>query len=170
MKQLIIAVLLFIAACNSAPVKEKQQEVPKANSTVATLRVNDDKLHAMYEQYAQLITALTNENTREARFAANAMAAVAAQLPGADKVGASAAGIAATADIQRQRVALAALSEQLLQLLKAAGMASGELYVDFCPMALNDKGAIWLSSNKAIRNPYFGDSMLTCGSIKETIQ
>jgi len=36
-------------------------------------------------------------------------------------------------------------------------------------MALNDKGGYWLSNEKAIKNPYYGESMMACGEIKETI-
>ena len=45
-----------------------------------------------------------------------------------------------------------------------------KVYVEFCPMADGDKGAYWASSEKEIRNPYYGASMLTCGEIKSTIQ
>jgi len=55
-------------------------------------------------------------------------------------------------------------------LVKDSGLESGELYVAHCPMALNDKGASWVSNSKEIRNPYFGESMLTCGSVKETLK
>ena len=40
------------------------------------------------------------------------------------------------------------------------------LYHDLCPMAFDDQGAYWLSESKEIRNPYFGDKMLKCGSTK----
>ena len=30
-------------------------------------------------------------------------------------------------------------------------------------MAFNNEGAYWLSDAEQIRNPYFGDKMLTCG-------
>ena len=43
------------------------------------------------------------------------------------------------------------------------------VYYQFCPMAFNEKGAFWLSTTKEISNPYFGDQMLTCGEIKETL-
>lgn len=39
------------------------------------------------------------------------------------------------------------------------------LYVQHCPMANNNKGADWLSSTKEIKNPYYGQSMLTCGEV-----
>lgn len=46
---------------------------------------------------------------------------------------------------------------------------STTLYKQYCPMALNDKGAYWLSAQSDIKNPYFGDAMLTCGEVQETL-
>jgi len=37
-------------------------------------------------------------------------------------------------------------------------------------MADNNKGAAWISAQKDIRNPYYGDAMLTCGRVIRTIQ
>jgi Cu(I)/Ag(I) efflux system membrane fusion protein len=37
-------------------------------------------------------------------------------------------------------------------------------------MAFNNEGAYWLSDSEQIRNPYFGDKMLTCGVVKEKLQ
>ncbi len=41
-----------------------------------------------------------------------------------------------------------------------------KVYKQFCPMADNDKGAIWLSTEKHINNPYFGKMMLKCGTVE----
>ena len=49
------------------------------------------------------------------------------------------------------------------------GMDSA-LYVQKCPMANNNKGAVWLSAEEEIRNPYYGDAMLTCGSVIDSIE
>ena len=46
---------------------------------------------------------------------------------------------------------------------------STTIYVQHCPMADSNKGADWLSKEKKILNPYFGESMLTCGEIKKKI-
>ncbi|UII33071.1 DUF3347 domain-containing protein [Fulvivirga ulvae] len=43
------------------------------------------------------------------------------------------------------------------------------LYKQYCPMAFDNQGAFWLSSSEEIRNPYFGDKMLKCGKVQETI-
>ncbi len=32
-----------------------------------------------------------------------------------------------------------------------------------CSMAFNDKGADWLSPTDDVENPYFGDTMFSCG-------
>jgi hypothetical protein len=34
-------------------------------------------------------------------------------------------------------------------------------------MADDNKGAVWISETKEIKNPYFGKDMATCGSIKK---
>lgn len=49
-------------------------------------------------------------------------------------------------------------------------MAEAELYVEYCPMAFDNKGAVWVSSTKEVRNPYFGEKMLNCGEVKEIIK
>ncbi|MDF3129445.1 efflux RND transporter periplasmic adaptor subunit [Kiritimatiellaeota bacterium B1221] len=46
---------------------------------------------------------------------------------------------------------------------------SAPLYRMHCPMANEDKGADWLQASEDLRNPYFGDMMLRCGEVKETL-
>jgi Cu(I)/Ag(I) efflux system membrane fusion protein len=36
-------------------------------------------------------------------------------------------------------------------------------------MASNDQGADWISREAEILNPYFGEKMLKCGTVKDTI-
>ena len=42
------------------------------------------------------------------------------------------------------------------------------VYKQYCPMADEDRGAYWLSKEKEVLNPYFGDAMLKCGEVKES--
>jgi len=44
------------------------------------------------------------------------------------------------------------------------------VYLEFCPMADDNKGSFWLSYDKVISNPFFGKSMLTCGEVKKEYQ
>jgi Protein of unknown function (DUF3347) len=78
--------------------------------------------------------------------------------------------ITSATDIEVQRKAFSTLSDNLYKTIKAYGLGGTTAYYEFCPMAFNDQGGFWLSDNEKIRNPYFGDKMLTCGSVKETLQ
>jgi len=73
--------------------------------------------------------------------------------------------IAANADrIIHQREHFESLSNDVNDLVILLG-APQKLYLNRCPMYNNGKGAIWLSETKAIKNPYYGKQMLTCGAI-----
>lgn len=72
--------------------------------------------------------------------------------------------------IEAQRKAFSALTAHLYKTIKAFGLGRDEAYYEYCPMAFNNEGAYWLSDDKKIRNPYFGDKMLTCGEVKEKLQ
>ncbi|BFG71204.1 hypothetical protein KACHI17_20850 [Sediminibacterium sp. KACHI17] len=74
--------------------------------------------------------------------------------------------LSSQSDLAKQRVAFAALSQPMIDLFKIVSVKESSLYVDYCPM----KKAYWLSTEKTIRNPYYGNAMLSCGSIKETIK
>ncbi|PVY43690.1 uncharacterized protein DUF3347 [Pontibacter virosus] len=81
----------------------------------------------------------------------------------------TASKMAASTDLAAQRAQLELLSEATFALTKAFGTSDQTLYYQYCPMANNDQGAYWLSSNEEIRNPYFGEQMLKCGSTEEII-
>ncbi|MBX2956320.1 MAG: DUF3347 domain-containing protein [Cyclobacteriaceae bacterium] len=78
--------------------------------------------------------------------------------------------IQATDDIEVQREGFSALSDNLYKSIKAYGLGGTNAYYEFCPMAFNNQGAFWLSNDDKIRNPYFGDKMLTCGEVKEKLK
>lgn len=71
--------------------------------------------------------------------------------------------------IAHQRSHFADLSEGVYNLVRDFG-AGRPLYNDFCPMARDKQGAMWLSELKEVKNPYFGSTMLTCGKIQEVIK
>jgi len=73
-------------------------------------------------------------------------------------------------DLAVQRKAFASFSDALYKSIKMFGVAGMTAYYTYCPMANNNAGAYWLSNSKEIRNPYFGNEMLTCGKVKETLQ
>ena len=46
----------------------------------------------------------------------------------------------------------------------------GPVFELFCPMAFDDKGAVWLQQDQDIRNPYFGAEMLKCGEVRRQLK
>lgn len=72
-------------------------------------------------------------------------------------------------DIDHQREHLVNLSIDIKDLIAIIG-TSQKLYEDFCPMANNNEGAIWISQTEEINNPYMGSSMPTCGKVKSVIE
>ncbi|MCF1192898.1 efflux RND transporter periplasmic adaptor subunit [Mangrovimonas sp. AS39] len=73
-----------------------------------------------------------------------------------------------TNQIDEARMGFKTLSENLIKAIQTFGIGE-TTYKQYCPMADSDKGAYWLSKEKEILNPYFGDKMLKCGEVKETI-
>ena len=77
--------------------------------------------------------------------------------------------ISETKEITHQRDHFMSLSKNLFTVLKVS-KSETPIYYQFCPMANKGKGANWLSLENKIKNPYYGNQMLTCGKVVETIQ
>jgi len=77
--------------------------------------------------------------------------------------------ISETADAKHQRDHFITLSKSIYELLKVSKYEV-PVYYQFCPMANDNKGANWLSKENAVKNPYYGSQMLTCGKTVETIK
>ncbi|MCC5935640.1 MAG: efflux RND transporter periplasmic adaptor subunit [Lunatimonas sp.] len=75
--------------------------------------------------------------------------------------------IAQTTDVEEQRKHFETLSDNLIEAVEYFGVTENTIYRQYCPMAFRDQGAYWLSAEKEIRNPYYGDRMLVCGEVKK---
>jgi hypothetical protein len=188
---------IIVFSCNDNASKQKEEQSAAAHDTAEDAEVkvvkvsftNVDAAVAAYikkitDNYLLLKNALTNGKANEAGDAARNMFE---GLKGFDKSLLTAeqkilydqqeAGLkenaehilGSTADIEHQREHFVSLSAGMYALAKAFG-GGKTLYHDHCPMAQNGKGAMWLSETKEIKNPYFGDKMMKCGSVEEEIQ
>lgn len=73
-------------------------------------------------------------------------------------------------DLESLRSGFALLSEQMLSLQRMFGLpAESALYELHCPMAFEGRGATWIQSDDAVRNPYYGASMLKCADKVEKL-
>ncbi|RAJ28152.1 DUF3347 domain-containing protein [Pedobacter cryoconitis] len=79
---------------------------------------------------------------------------------------ADAGKIAASNALNSQRDYFAALSAHMISTAKTSKLSADPIYELYCPM----KKSSWLSSTQAIRNPYYGSTMLSCGKVTETIK
>jgi len=74
--------------------------------------------------------------------------------------------IAKSKDLKSQREHFAGLSTDMITLAKGSKLSIEPVYQIYCPM----KKSNWLSSEKTVKNPYYGSAMLTCGKVVETIK
>lgn len=148
----------------------------------------DPKLAALFKEavdhYLHIKNALAKDDGNEAAIGAKAMELVfnkidkslltSIQKTHYDEIEAglkeNAAHIARNGDnISHQREQFSALSVEMYKLVKAFG-GGRDLYHDHCPMYNDNKGAMWLSEMKEVKNPYFGAQMLKCGTVEEVIK
>lgn len=169
----LVAAFVFTACGNSDNHQENtEQASTKTEETASTANpvLKDEKLNSIYAHYNHLTAALTNSDAGEAKSAAAAIESEAKNFDGGKTMEESASKIAGTEDLEEQRKAYQDLSNEMIAKIKAGGLSGGEVYVQHCPMAFKNTGADWLSNSKDIRNPYFGDKMMTCGEVTETIR
>lgn len=141
-------------------------------------------LQEVVDHYLHVKNALVNDNAAEAAKGAKAMQKAVATIDksylSADQKSAydkleqplkehTAAIAKSGSKIVDQRTYFAPLSEAVYELVKNFG-AGRTMYHDHCPMARDNKGAMWMSENKEITNPYFGAEMLNCGSVEEEVK
>jgi hypothetical protein len=81
------------------------------------------------------------------------------------KLTADAKSISTSNDLKKQRETFKSVTKSTYDLIKVS-KSTEVVYKQYCPMADAD----WLSKEKAVKNPYYGSSMLTCGNVVETIK
>ena len=83
-----------------------------------------------------------------------------------DNLAADAGHMAGTGDVEKQRGHFASFSLYFYALAKQVRLTDKPVYQEYCPM----KKVYWLSEDPAIKNPYYGSAMLTCGSVTDTLK
>lgn len=165
------------------------KSIPQGATPVAQFSEVASSTHThinnLVNQYTEIKDALVNAKFEEAKAASASLVAEIKDFNSIKdlneeqdemylKVGAklknNAERIQKSKDLKEQRTHFSALTSDLYRLVKAFGGNEQDLYYQFCPMAFNDTGGYWLSLEEQIENPYFGDKMLRCGVVKETIE
>lgn len=171
---LVAIAVLTLASCGD----EKKKQAVETDATTAVEAEKDNAMDLadasfsnemagnVYQNYLMLRTALVNSDASDVQKAASnlvgnftedeAMKTIAQQLTETD-------------DLEKQRQLFSDFTAQVEPLFKN-NITEGAIYKQFCPMAFNGDGGYWFSNVEQIRNPYYGDKMLKCGEITETIQ
>lgn len=171
---LSLGLVLFISLVACSSDKKTAQHADTADSHAATIakvepEFKDAKIKQVYSDYIQLKNALIEADAAKAKTAAAKLQSSLTAV--SNKKAADLSGkIASASSIAAQRAQLDLLSAELEKVVKGSKLSAGTVYKQYCPMANGGKGGFWLSSESEIRNPYYGDEMMNCGSVDEEIK
>ncbi len=163
---------------------EKKEEKPKEKvAEKVQQKSTDGGLKALFGHYFEVKNALVATNKTKA--AAHAKELVTAinkvemnqlseevhmvWMKTMKDLQADAQNISSAKSIEKQRDHFQRLSTNMYKLIKVSDPES-PVYYQHCPMANDGKGANWLSKENAVKNPYYGSQMMTCGKTVETIK
>ena len=141
---------------------------------------NNTNLASLLNNYYEIKSALVNSDAAKAASAATGFVNAAksvdmkalsendrkALIAVQEKLKADAQSIASSDKIDAQRKAFASLSGNIYTLAKSVKLSADKIYQQYCPM----KKMYWLSDEAAIKNPYYGKTMLTCGNVTDTLK
>lgn len=153
------------------------------NSDTKTVIQNENQLKSVFDTYFLLKDALiTSDGTKTALASKELLAAVnnvkmdklemdvhMVWMKVVNLIKEDATHISDTKDVKHQRDHFTTLSKDIYTLIKVSKYETA-VYYQFCPMYSDGKGANWLSKENAVKNPYYGSMMLSCGKTVETIK
>ncbi|HVS96105.1 MAG TPA: DUF3347 domain-containing protein [Puia sp.] len=156
---------LFLIAALAASMTVYAQESALSPVLTGYFKVKDalvkDDARAAAAAAAQLLSTINGVNT--AALTPKGRSAFMSLQP---KLAYDARHISESSEIAHQREHFASLSTNMTKLAMAAPLSQQPIYEEYCPM----KKAYWLAGDSAIRNPYFGSAMTTCGRITHTLR
>ncbi|AZI22685.1 DUF3347 domain-containing protein [Chryseobacterium taklimakanense] len=172
------------SAMTSEEMADHEMSADKATPEVSAVsRKSQISLQSVVSSYLSLKNALVDDDAKSASTAAaslkSAISALDKNAVPSDKAASFNDLVADAAehayhinakagDIEHQREHFALLSKDVYQLAKDFG-AGQTLYKEYCPMFNDNKGGFWLSESKEIKNPLFGQKMVKCGEVQETL-
>ncbi|WP_034041590.1 efflux RND transporter periplasmic adaptor subunit [Wocania ichthyoenteri] len=162
---------------------KKETEHTNMTERLEVSKAFQQQLNKVYESYINLKDALVEDDTNKVSKDANSLLDNLSQVDMklvkneahnhwmslAKEIKSSSSAISKTTDLKEQRSHFKHLSSHLINAVQLFGIDE-KVYVEFCPMADNNKGAYWLSKEEKVINPYFGEAMLTCGEVKQVIE
>ena len=174
MQKYIFFISFFLFACTKN--NSEKTTITQEKKVVSLSPETTSKLEGLITSYLSLKDALVKTDAKAAKTQAISLAEMTKDLLQEQsltsqiaEIQTNASLLAGTEDVEKQRLAFSAISHATYDLAKMTGIKKGKLFKQFCPMAFHDKGDFWLSAEKQVMNPYFGNQMLHCGKVQEEL-
>ena len=180
---LVMAGMLSFTSCKDNKDEENNESVPMqhemhqadtdgemmedSSNEMAMAEFSNENTKQAYSNYLAIKDALVQTDADAASTAAGQLQESTSEAN--PEIAELAGKLASEGDVNVQREIFSELTAAMDPVLKEA-ISSGKIYKQFCPMAFEGKGDYWYASSEEIRNPYFGDKMLKCGRVDETIE
>ena len=165
-----ISILSTFVACTQSTPKSSTSEQQVAQLATDTIQLKDTQQDAVLKCYFRLKDALVASNASNAQKEATTLTISLKAIPAFAKSVLMCDSISKTSDLAKQRSTFTNLSNELIAQFLKPSLLKGSFYLQFCPMANEGNGGYWLAAEQEVRNPYYGDEMLTCGEVKRTIK
>jgi hypothetical protein len=173
-KYIGIAIVSVFLSCSGSGNKSENQTdstlVAVDSSVVAPVKLDDPQVANIYSSYIDLKDNLIASNYEASKSSAKTLLLSLKEKEGCESTALLAEKIVTAKDIATQRKEFTFLSSDVIAMFKHTDLLSGTIYVQHCPMANKGNGGDWLSSEKNVRNPYYGDEMMECGAVVEEIK
>ncbi|MEW7290212.1 DUF3347 domain-containing protein [Aquimarina sp. 2304DJ70-9] len=173
-KLMIVLITITVVSCNKnkkidAETNTENIDLNQIDSS-AKVEFLDEETQEIYNLYLTIKDALVNSDSETVQAESKKLEAVIDPSKEKEQLKATLKLISLTKDIAKQRDFFVTLTSEVEKLINKTEIKSGVVYMQFCPMAFDGEGGYWLSDSKEIRNPYFGNKMLKCGSIKNILK
>jgi Cu(I)/Ag(I) efflux system membrane fusion protein len=186
MKNIAFVLLLgLLVACSANyPKEEKQTNLPIARGGSVNTAEFNTQFNLFLHSYYNLKDAFINEQITAIDAAGDSLTKLIAVIPIKqlksdttqkaaqlliESIQAELKGLKGETDIEEKRKAFQMIGEQLLALIQTVQYDYEIIYNQYCPMAMENNGATWLSNSTDIQNPYLPKTMLECGEVKDTL-
>ena len=176
----------MMAAEQAGPI-ESRPEAGRETETSQPIAIGDSARQALtpiYNAYFDAQMALANDDLSTARSAFARLAEDAESVPmqlfegeahdlwmkRSRQLAENARNGSTAGGFDQARASFREVSAAVIDLHAAFGHSGDQdFFLTFCPMAFDNEGAFWLQREDIVWNSFYGEQMLRCGTIKDTL-
>ncbi|ACU61203.1 DUF3347 domain-containing protein [Chitinophaga pinensis] len=185
MRSAIFLVIIAFLACNESVKKEpagtapqEHLKAPYAAQFYDSLQVTMDAYYDLTDGFSQGNATYVNKWAAQLKQHVDSLPLQALQMDAVKlaairsatgSISAELTGVLGEQDIEEKRAGFGMVSDMLYDIIQATGLKGSTVYRQYCPMAFNDRGAYWMSKSSKLQNPFFGNGMLGCVEVTDSL-